>query len=149
MNKIKSTLEKLAPAVLRYGMVAVILWFSIQQFINTQSWTAYVPDSVVSMSGMSATTFVYINAVFELVFGLLLLIGWQTRLAAFLLGAHLLDIMWVVGYGEIGVRDFGLAIATLVVFMQGADFLCLDFDDTNSIVAPEIKKQAPKIIVNS
>ena len=65
------------------------------------------------------------NALFELVFGFLLLFGWQTRIAALLLALHLFDIMYVVGYGEIGVRDFGLAIATLVVFMNGPDLLCI------------------------
>ena len=33
--------------------------------------------------------------------------------------------MYIVGYGEIGVRDFGLALATLVVFMNGPDILCV------------------------
>jgi hypothetical protein len=33
--------------------------------------------------------------------------------------------MYVVGYGEIGVRDFGLAVATLVISMNGTDILCI------------------------
>jgi hypothetical protein len=33
--------------------------------------------------------------------------------------------MYVVGYGDIGVRDFGLAVATFVVFMNGSDMLCI------------------------
>ena len=155
MNKIIKTLEQCAPVVLRYGMTAVILWFGFQQFLHTDAWTAYVPDSVVSMTGMTATTFVYINATFEVVFGFMLLFGWQTRLSALLLGLHLLDIMWVVGYGEIGVRDFGLAIGTLVVFMNGPDMLCRDDKRTQSV--DEVKPttatfqatQAPKIRINS
>ena len=118
-------IELYAPSLLRYGMTAVILWFSLQQFLNAGQWTAYVPDSIVSMSHMTAVTLVYFNAVFELVFGLALLIGWQTRISALLLSLHLFDIMWVVGYGEIGVRDFGLAVATLVIFMNGPDLLCI------------------------
>jgi uncharacterized membrane protein YphA (DoxX/SURF4 family) len=125
MRKIISFLELYAPSVLRYSMAAVILWFSFQQFLNPDLWTAYVPDSAVAFSHLSAITLVYINAVFELVFGILLLLGWQTRIVAFLLAAHLFDIRWVVGYGEIGVRDFGLAIATFVVFMNGPDVLCI------------------------
>ncbi len=125
MQKTISTLELFGPSILRYGMAIVILWFSFQQFTNTGAWTAYVPDSIVSMSHMEATTLVYFNALFELVFGVMLLFGWQTRIAAPLLSLHLFDIMWVVGYGEIGVRDFGLAVATLVVFMNGPDVLCI------------------------
>lgn len=125
MQKIISFLEFYSPSVLRIGMAAVILWFSLQQFLHTGSWTAYVPDSVISMTHLSAITLVYMNAVFELVFGLLLLFGWQTRIAALLLSVHLFNIMYVVGYGEIGVRDFGLAVATFVVFMNGPDLLCI------------------------
>jgi len=125
MRKLFILVELYAPSVLRYGMTVVILWFSLQQFLNAGQWTAYVPDSIVSISHMNAVTLVYFNALFELVFGLMLLIGWQTRISALLLSLHLFDIMWVVGYGEIGVRDFGLAVATLVIFMNGTDVLCI------------------------
>ncbi len=125
MQKMLSLFELYAPSVLRFGMTAVILWFSLQQFIHTQTWTAYVPDSAVALTHLSAVTLVYFNAVFELVLGVLLLLGLQTRIVAFLLALHLFDIMYIVGYGEIGVRDFGLAVATFVVFMNGPDILCL------------------------
>ncbi len=120
-----SKLEKYAPVVLRLGLTMVMLWFSLQQFMDTEYWTAYVPDYAVSMSGLSAATLVYFNAVFELVFGIMLAFGIQTRIAALLLSLHLFDIMFIVGYGETGVRDFGLALALLVVFMNGPDMLCL------------------------
>lgn len=125
MQKFMPKIELYAPAVLRISMAVVILWFSAQQFIHTDAWTAYVPDSAVAMSRLSATTLVYFNAIFELVFGVMLVFGWQTRISALLLALHLFDIMYVVGYGEIGVRDFGLAFATLVVFMNGSDILCM------------------------
>lgn len=114
---------KWAPVFLRYGMALVILWFGLQQLTHVADWTAYVPDSIVSMSHMSATTLVYVNGIFEIIFGILLAIGFQVRIAALLLSLHLFDIMFTVGYGEIGVRDFGLAVATLVVFMNGPDIL--------------------------
>lgn len=125
MQKIIKFLELYSSSILRYGMAAVILWFSVAQFENATQWTAYVPDSIVSITGLSAVILVYFNATFELVFGILLLFGWQTRIVALLLAAHLFDIMYVVGYGEIGVRDFGLAVATFVVFMNGTDPLCI------------------------
>jgi len=126
MKKIISFLEVYSSSVLRYGITAVILWFSLAQFFNASAWISYIPDSIVAMTGLSAVTLVYFNAVFELIFGVLLLFGWQTRLAALLLAIHLFDIMYVVGYGEIGVRDFGLAVATFVIFMNGPDLLCIE-----------------------
>ena len=125
MRKIIDFIEFYAQALLRYGVAAVILWFSFAQFSNKTQWTAYIPDSIVSMTGISAIILVYLNATFELVFGILLVFGWQTRIVALLLALHLFDIMYVVGYGEIGVRDFGLALGTLVVSMNGADALCI------------------------
>jgi uncharacterized membrane protein YphA (DoxX/SURF4 family) len=126
MQKFILFLELYAPSVLRLGMAAVVLWFSLSQFTNAGQWTAYIPDSIVLITGLSALTLVYMNAIFELVFGLMLLFGWKTRLAALLLSLHLFDIMYVVGYGQIGVRDFGLAVATLSIFMNGPDVLSIE-----------------------
>jgi len=125
MQKLIAFLERYAASVLRFGLAAVILWFSLQQFLHNSVWTAYVPDSIVALTHLGAGTIVFLNAVFELVFGALLAFGWQTRTVALLLSLHLFDIMWTVGYGEIGVRDFGLAIATFVIFMNGTDSLCI------------------------
>ncbi len=119
-------LKTYAPVVLRTGMALVVLWFAIEQFMNTALWTSYIPESIVSLSRLSATTLVYLNASFEAIFGVLLLLGWKTRWVALLLALHLFHITWVVGYGEIGVRDFGLAMATLSIFMNGSDLLCID-----------------------
>ena len=127
MQKNKVIVERYAPSVLRVGMALVILWFSSQQMMSPNNWGAYVPDSVVALTHLSAITLVWGNAIFELVFGLMLLFGWQTRIAAVLLALHLLDIMYVVGYGEIGVRDFGLAIATFVIAMNGPDVLAVEY----------------------
>jgi uncharacterized membrane protein YphA (DoxX/SURF4 family) len=130
MQKYNSLFAQYAPVVLRFGMAAVFLWFGFAQWIDPTMWTAYVPDGAVEFSGISALTLVGINAAFEIVFGILLVLGWKTRLVALLLSLHMFEIMYVVGYGEIGVRDFGLAVATLVVAMQGSDILCLDKKDT-------------------
>jgi uncharacterized membrane protein YphA (DoxX/SURF4 family) len=125
MQKFISSLHLYAPSVLRFGMCIVILWFSLQQFMHADVWTAYVPDSAVTLTHVSAKALVYFNAVFELVFGILLVFGWQVRIVALLLSVHLFNIMLVVGYGQTGVRDFGLAVATLVVAMNGPDVFCI------------------------
>ncbi len=156
MNKLTYLLELYAPAVLRIGMAIVVLWFSIQQFLHNSVWTAYIPDSIVSLTHISAPTLVLLNAIFELVFGLALMFGWHTRFVSLLLALHLFDIMWVVGYGEIGVRDFGLAVGTLVVFMNGADIFCMH-QRRNNLPASEklnssvqsVQQQAGNIQLNN
>ena len=90
MEKLFSLYSRLGPVVLRYSMAAVILWFGIQQFLHTETWTAYVPDSATALTHLSATTLVYINGTFEVLFGFLLVFGIQVRLTALLLALHLL-----------------------------------------------------------
>lgn len=118
-------------------MAAVILWFSLQQFMHPDMWTAYVPDSATTITGFSAIALVYVNATFELIFGMFLVLGIYTRVSAVLLALHLLDIIWIVGYGEIGVRDFGLALALISVAMNGADMLCAEYKEEQSLPVVE------------
>ena len=141
MKKFALLLKAYAPSVLRYGMVAVILWFSLQQFLHNSLYTAYVPDSVVALTHLGAGTLVFFNAAFELIFGIALAFGWQTRIVALLLALHLFDIMYTVGYGQIGARDFGLAIATFVVFMNGPDMLCVQRSKKSAPVAAPLVQQ--------
>jgi len=61
-----------------------------------------------------------------LTFGVLLLLGIYTRIVSFFLAIHLFVISFSLGFNDLGVRDFGLAIATLVVFFNGVDDFCLD-----------------------
>ncbi len=122
-----------APSVLRYGIALVVVWFGIQQFMQPSQWVAFIPPSISAMLHTDPLLIVYANATFEVIFGLLLLFGWRTRFVALLLTLHLFDIMWIVGYGEIGTRDFGLAVAALSIFMNGTDVLCVDAGRTTII----------------
>ena len=119
-------MKKYAPTVLRIGMSAIILWFGYQQIAYPSQWTGYLPDWLSNLSFIHATTIVYLNGLFEITFGLLLLFGLYVRISALLLALHLFDITYVVGYTAVGVRDLGLSIALLAVFLYGADVLSLD-----------------------
>lgn len=112
--------------VLRVGLSLVFLWFATQQFMHTQEWTSYIPQWVVDFSSIDATTLVHINGAFEFVFGAALLLGICTRMTALLLALHMADIALTVGYNSIGVRDFGLTIATFAIFLYGSDRYCID-----------------------
>ena len=119
-------MKNFAPTVLRIGLSLVFLWFGSQQLLHTGAWTGLIPEWVTSASGFEAATFVYFNGAFEIVFGICLLVGYFTRMSALLLALHLLGIIANVGYTPIGVRDFGLLMATIAVFLYGIDSWCLD-----------------------
>ena len=119
------TMKKIGPVVLRVGMAAVILWFGIAQGTNPSAWFGYLPAWTAHLP-ISQMSVIYINSFFEIVFGFLLFVGFYTRWVALLLALHLFDIAITVGYGAIGVRDFGLAIATLAIFFEGTSAISAD-----------------------
>ncbi len=114
-----------APVVLRLGMALVFLWFGVSQLLDASNWTGWLPEYAANLP-LGAETLVYLNGAFETLFGSLLLLGLGTRLAAILLSVHMAHIISVVGYSEIGVRDFGIFVAAVAVALNGADKLSLD-----------------------
>lgn len=126
MTKLHERMKHIAPVILRIGIALVFIWFGTQQLLHTTMWLNLIPKSMIAMTGFTASTFVHFNGSFEIVFGLCLLFGFFTRVVALFLALHILDIMFVVGYGATGVRDFGLAIATITILHHGVDHFTID-----------------------
>jgi len=112
-----------APIVLRYALGLVYLWFGINQIINPNNFIGYLPTFI--FNSPYAIAFVYANGVFEIVAATLLIMGILVRWVAALLALHLLAITFDLGYGELAVRDFGLAVATISIWLWGEDKWCL------------------------
>ena len=125
MNERFAKLAPYAPAVVRIGMSLVFLWFGSSQLADTEAWTAWLPAWTDSLP-LNGENLVRLNGGFEVVFGALLLLGFYVRPVALLLALHMFQVASTVGYSEIGVRDFGLALATTSVFLYGADLYTLD-----------------------
>jgi uncharacterized membrane protein YphA (DoxX/SURF4 family) len=119
-------MKSFAPAVLRVGLSLVFLWFGTQQLLTTPMWVKLIPQSVIDMSGLAAETLVRFNGSFEIVFGLCLLFGFYTRITSLLLALHMIHITFIVGYNGVGVRDFGLAMSTVALFLMGNHAWTLD-----------------------
>lgn len=112
-------MAEIGPTLVRVALALVFLWFGSQQLIDSGMWLRFIPEAVVSALGLSAHTLVHFNGAFEIVFGLALLIGLFPRTSALLLGLHLLSIAFTLGLTPVGVRDFGLALATLSITFSG------------------------------
>jgi uncharacterized membrane protein YphA (DoxX/SURF4 family) len=117
--------RKAAPVVLRLGMSLVFLWFGWHQISDTALWANMIPAFYTNLTGVSAQTFVLINGWFEVVFGTLLLLGIFPKITALLLALHMLHVTFTVGYNGVGVRDFGLSMAMISVFLESPDGWCL------------------------
>jgi uncharacterized membrane protein YphA (DoxX/SURF4 family) len=120
-----SKVEQFATPLLRAGITVLFLWFGLSQLTSPSDWVAWVPPWTENF-GLSATVVVLLNGLFETVLGALLAIGFYTRLAAFLLALHLLLVAYEIGYNDIGVRDFALAIATLSLAFFKSDQYTID-----------------------
>ncbi len=113
-----------APALVRFGISFVFLWFGINQFIDPGYFMGYLPAFIPDTY---STSFVLFNGVFEIIFGLLLLVGYYVRPVSFLLGVHLLGIIFSLGYNDIAIRDVGLMLVTFAITLGGADPWCLGY----------------------
>ena len=116
--------KDLGSIILRFGLALVFFWFGTQQLIDPSAWTGFVPDTVSSV--IAPGILVMLNGLMELALGGLLLFGVYTRFSAAILGLHMLGIAASIGLSPIGVRDFGLAIATISIAFYGPDAWSLD-----------------------
>ena len=114
-----------ALVVLRFGLALVFIWFATAQMSAPQAWTSYLPSWVGSLP-ISAVNFVLVNALFELVAAVLLMLGAWTRITALLLSLHLFGIALSLGYNAVAIRDFGLAFASLALAVGGAGTFSID-----------------------
>lgn len=113
-------------AIPRIGLALVFLWFGFQQLKYAESWIGYVPETIMKYLPISPSTFIHFNGAFEVVFGIALIFGICTRLSIFLLGLHLAEITYSIGLDSTGVRDFGVVMGSLFVFLYGPDELTID-----------------------
>ena len=120
-----NNLEKYAKPTLRIAMGLVFVYFGIQQIIAPIEWSGFIPDYVL-IFGISAVKLTLMHGFFELGLGLLLVLGLYTRIIAIILAINLFFISISLGINDVGIRDLGLSISTLVVFFNGIDNLCLD-----------------------
>ncbi|MEX0932462.1 MAG: DoxX family membrane protein [Parcubacteria group bacterium] len=112
MNYLTLSKQDIGLYLLRFGLVAVYLYFGFTQFMDPVSWSRIVPSWATSLSTLEAVTIVYANASFEIIFALLLTSGFWTKWVSFILGIHLAIITLTMGFTPIGARDFGLTLAT-------------------------------------
>jgi|TARA_Y100000310_G_scaffold91480_1_gene88838 uncharacterized membrane protein YphA (DoxX/SURF4 family) len=117
--------EEYAPIVLRISIALVILWFGLVGVFNYESLVGYLPEFAYSLP-ISPNNLVILNGVLEIILGTLLIVGFFTRIVAFILFLHILVIAIGLGYNDVAIRDYGLAFATLAIFLNGPDKWCLD-----------------------
>lgn len=128
MNNLLLKLKGYAPILARYGVGIVFFIFGIDQLVRPGAWIAWVPDYIINFAvnfGVSNIGFIYFNGLFDLIVGFLLLAGLFVRLVALIGALHITGIIFSLGYNDISIRDFGLLLVLISVFLNGQDELCL------------------------
>ncbi len=120
-----NTKQHVGISMLRLVLSFVFLWFGFSQLGNAAQWVGFVPDWATTIMG--AGTLVLLNGMFEVVAGFILAVGIAPRYVALLLGLHLLIISASLGFSALGVRDIGLALATISLFFLGNDPLAFSY----------------------
>ena len=117
-------LKKYSPAVARGGVGFVFLVFALWQIIYPESWIGYLPGFVYSI-GISVKTLIILNGALDLLIGLGLILGVFVRISSLLGMLHLIGIVGSLGWNDVSVRDLGLLIVLISVFLNGEDRFCL------------------------
>ena len=129
MNQIKNFIienKNYSIVIIRISLALVLLWFGIDEIVNPENWFGYIPPGITSIIPFDIESFILLNGIFEIIIGVLLLIGYYTRIVAFIAALHLLSITIAVGYNEIGIRDFGLTLMAVSLIFSGAGVFSLD-----------------------
>src|SRR3989344_5181499 len=145
MEKAKSFIsknKKYSTDIVRIALSIVFLWFGINQLISPESFLGYVPQWLYphepqmmhehplqfmhNIPSPSVHVTIMANGTLETILGVFLILGLFTRIAAFLLALHLFGISFSLGYNDVAVRDFGLALATASLILSGAGEISLD-----------------------
>ena len=145
MSKIKDSAIKnkdYSATIVRLGLAFVLLWFGINQLVNPESFLGYMPQWLYphdarmqhehpmqlmhNIPTPSVHTVLMGNGIVDATIGLLLLVGFYTRIAAFIAALHLLGIAISLGYNDIAIRDIGLAIMAASLVFSGAGPLSFD-----------------------
>ncbi|MBC7301597.1 MAG: hypothetical protein H5T78_11640 [Nocardia sp.] len=108
-----------ALCALRLGFAVLPILFGLDKFTNilTADWTRYLAPSLDTGIPGDAATAMSIVGVIEIVAGIVVLL--YPRLGAPVvaawLGAIIVNLLLVGGYGDVALRDFGLMAAALVL----------------------------------
>lgn len=108
---------------LRLGLAALFLWFGFSQLLDGINWVSWVPEWAVNTLHLPPAMIVLANGLLEVVCGALLALGILVRPVAILLALHLAVITIEIGITPIGVRDFGLTMATIALALLGKKIL--------------------------
>jgi len=109
--------HKYAHGLLTAALLVVFLYFGFDKFVHPAMWIGFLPLWMNGLLGLSAETWLPLIGALEILFALFLLfpIRKVRQAGCILIALHLLAIITIVGWNDIGARDAGLMLAALAL----------------------------------
>ncbi len=105
--------------LLTLGLAFVFGWFGIDKIVTPLNWIGWIPGWMDGFLGMDLIAWTKLIGVAEIVFAAGLFIPWVKRYVSALVMLHLIAVIAVTRFSEIGIRDIGLFfMAAALLSMQ-------------------------------
>ena len=111
--------KHVAMVLLIAALAFVFLVFGAWKFVAPILWIGWIPPWMEGFLGLSRETWLSIIGALEVVFAILLLVPLRRvrRIGCVLVMAHLVAVLTQTGWNDVFVRDAGLLVASLALFV--------------------------------
>lgn len=92
---------------LRCGIGIVFAWIGIDALRHPDAWIGFLPSTIPTF-GLLPDTLLKLGGIFDIVIGVLLVLGAWLKIAAFLGALHLVSVLFSFGVDQVLIRDVGL-----------------------------------------
>ncbi len=116
---------KITPALaLRIGLGLGFVYVAVHMLSDPQSWLGFIPNWISKL--IDPRIFLSLHSGFELILGILLLIGVFPKITSLLSFFDMFAILIFYGVDSVTFRDFGLMMASLALFLLSREKTKID-----------------------
>lgn len=110
----------LALWTLTLGLASVFAFFGVDKFLHPIVWIGWIPEWMEGLLWIDSGLWLQIIGTFEIFCAVLILVPIHTlrKAGAMLMTLQLIAILPIVGFNDVGVRDFGLLLSTMALWMM-------------------------------
>ena len=127
--------------ILRLGIGIVFLFFGVDKFIHPEVWINWVSPRLLYYFPFPQEVFIYLDGGLEAIIGVMLILGFYTRIFALIASLLIVGILATVGITDVTLRDVAILAGALSLVLTGSDKLSVD----NKFM-PQSKKRGPDYI---
>lgn len=117
--------------IIRIFLGIVFLYFGVSQILYPEKWIDFLPEFLANiipnMNDIFKSRIILLNGLFDCLIGLFFMVGFWLKFVSILAFLHLIGIfIFSLGFTPSGMRDLGLAGASLSLFFLGNDRFSLN-----------------------